>query len=133
MAGGSKKSSTKQELALVTLLESPSIGEAARKVGIGERTLWRWLQNPEFSERYRELKQQILHQAVSRLQSICGEAVNTLRDVMLDPKNLASARVTAARTVLEMAIKAAELEDLTARLEELERLAGVKSKGAVVR
>jgi len=45
-----------------------------------------------------------------------------LRDVMNDTESPASARVSAARAILEIAVKAVELEDLEARIEELERL-----------
>jgi len=41
---------------------------------------------------------------------------------MNDPKKPASARVSAARSILELAIKAIEIEDLEIRIEELERL-----------
>jgi hypothetical protein len=45
---------------------------------------------------------------------------------MNDPKKPASARVSAARSILELAIKAIEIEDLEIRIEELERLMAKK-------
>jgi hypothetical protein len=47
-------------------------------------------------------------------------AVVALKDIAQDVSCPASARVSAARTVLELAIKGVELEDLAARVEELE-------------
>jgi len=41
---------------------------------------------------------------------------------MNDPENLASARASAARAILEIAVKAIEMEDITAWVEELEML-----------
>lgn len=61
--------------------------------------------------------------AITKLQQVCGEAVETLREIMCNKENPPSSRVTAARTVLEMAIKAVELEDLAEKVEELEQLA----------
>ena len=43
-----------------------------------------------------------------------------LTDISQDVNCPASARVSAARTVLELALKGVELEDLVVRLEELE-------------
>ena len=43
-----------------------------------------------------------------------------LTDVAQDVSCPASARVSAARTVLELALKGVELEDLAVRVEELE-------------
>jgi hypothetical protein len=48
---------------------------------------------------------------------------------MNDPETSASARVSAAKIVLEMALKGSELEDLAARLEQLERLIEQKGVG----
>mgnify|MGYP001462901175 CR=1 FL=1 len=49
-----------------------------------------------------------------------GVAVVALKDIAQDVTCPAGARVSAARTVLELAIKGVELEGLTARMEELE-------------
>jgi len=46
--------------------------------------------------------------------------VETLRSVMQDKDAPASAKVSAAKAILETAIKAVELEDLEARIAALE-------------
>ena len=51
--------------------------------------------------------------------------METLRSVMQDAEAPASARVSAAKTVLETAIKAVELEDLEARIVALETQQGI--------
>lgn len=55
-----------------------------------------------------------------RLQGTTSEAVETLRSVMSDSDAPASAKVTAARTVLEFAKNNIELADLEERLKALE-------------
>lgn len=122
MKGHGEKLSRKQEQAIISLLQMPTISEAAKQAGIGEATLWRWLQNIEFQERYREAKRQAVAQAITRLQQVSTEAVEALRTIMKDAEAKDSARVSAAKAVLEMALKGSELEDLAARLEQLERL-----------
>lgn len=111
----------KKELALGALLTESTLGAAAKVAGISESTLWRWLKEQEFAEAYRELKREAVGQAVTRLQQISCQAVETLKDIMLDKKSPASVRVSAAKSVLEMAIKAVEIEDISRRLEELEK------------
>ncbi len=54
------------------------------------------------------------------MQQATGEAVETLRQVMQDPEAPARAKVSAARTILETAVKAVELEDLEERIAYLE-------------
>ena len=129
MRGHGEKLSRKQDQAIIALLQMTTIGEAAKQAGIGEATLWRWLQLPEFQARYRGAKRQAVAQAIARLQQASSEAVETLQRVMNDTETSASARVSAAKIVLDAALKGSELEDLSARLEQLERL--TEKKGIV--
>lgn len=119
-AGGKTKLSRKKEAAVAALISAPTIAAAAAAVGIHEITLWRWLRQPEFKAAYEEAKRQALEAAIKRLQAVSGQAVETLHEVMTDPTASPHARVAAARTVLEMALKAYELQDLASRVEALE-------------
>jgi len=120
MKGHGEKLSRNQDRAIAALLVHASMSEAADAAGIGEVTLWRWMQIPEFKEQYRLARREAVSQAVGHLQGACSVAVVALKDIAQDVTCPASARVSAARTVLEMAIKGVELEDLAARVEHLE-------------
>ena len=113
----------KKELALSALMTETTLQKAAKVAGIGEVTLWRWLKEKEFIEAYRVLKREAVTQAVTRLQQISCKAVDTLKQVMEDKESPASVRVSAAKSIIEMAIKAVELDDITKRIEELEAIA----------
>ncbi|GIP55207.1 hypothetical protein [Paenibacillus vini] len=119
--GHGEKKSRKQEHAVIALLSEPSISAAAKVAGIGETTLRRWMQDNSFQEAYRGAKRQAVGQAISRIQQSSVKAVETLEGVMDNSKAPAMARVMAAKTVLDTAIKAVELEEIEARLTELER------------
>lgn len=123
---GKAKMTRKMESAVAALLTAPTIATAAAAVGISEQTLWRWLQDPDFKERYREAKREAVAQAVARLQQVSSQAVETLWVIMTDDEAKDSTRVTAAKAVLEMAIKGIELEDLAARIDALEKSLGGK-------
>jgi len=102
-AGHGEKRSRREDLALAALISEPTIGEAAKKVGISEVTIWRWMQDPEFQDKYRTARRQAVSQAITQLQKISSEAVQTLREVMNNKETPPASRVTAAKAVLEMA------------------------------
>ena len=112
--------SRKQDTAIGALLSQPTILAAAESVGVGESTLRRWLKDGDFLTAYRAARREAVSQAVGHLQGACSVAVLALTDISQDVSCPASARVSAARTVLELALKGVELEDLAVRLEELE-------------
>ena len=112
--------SRKQDTAIGALLSRPTISAAAESVGIGESTLRRWLTDRDFLAASRAARREAVSQAVGHLQGACSVAVVALTDISQDANCPASARVSAARTVLELALKGVELEDLAVRVEELE-------------
>ena len=120
--GHGEKWSRKKDAAIVALVTEPTIADAAKKAGISHATLHKWLKVKEFKDAYMQARREAVSAAISRLQQTATEAVDALRDVMNDTESPASARVSAARSILEIAIKAIELEDLEARVAELELL-----------
>lgn len=125
---GRSKLGRRRELALVALLESRDLKEAAEKVGVSEVTLWRWLRREDFRNAFRELKKEAVSLAISRIQQVCGEAVETLREVMTLGKGEAP-RVQAAKAILELALKALEIEELEERIEALEKRVNERGDG----
>ena len=110
--------SAKQEKLLSALLSEKDLRSAAEKAGVSETTAWRWLKEDDFTAEYRRLRRDAVEQAASQLQRSSGAAVETLR------KNLScgnpNAEIAAARIILEQAVKAIEILDLTERLEKIE-------------
>jgi len=121
MRGHGAKFGRKQEEAIAALLTQRNIDEAAKSVGIAPNTLLKWMKEPEFDAAYREARRAAFRQSVARLQQASGAAVSTLLKIMLDATAPASTRVRAADSVLDHSAKAIELEDIEARVAELER------------
>ena len=117
-----EKLTPKQERALVALLDCGEIKKAAEIAEVGEVTLWRWLQSPDFQSRYRAARRQLVETAIAQLQSDCTTAARVLREVAEDRQAPASSRVAAARAIIEQSVSAVQLTDLQERLEEVERL-----------
>jgi hypothetical protein len=129
MAGFTAKLGRKKEGAIVALLSQRNVEEAARVADIAQRTLYRWMKEPEFDAAYREARRAAFSQSTARLQQASGAAVATLLKIMVDSNAPASTRVRAADTVLDHAARAIELEDIQARVAELERAAKISKPG----
>jgi hypothetical protein len=124
MAGHGEKRHHKQERAIAALLVAPSVMAAAQQIGVNENTLLRWLKDAAFQTTYRDARRQVVQQAIAQVQQATSEAVATLRAIMSNGDAPASARVSAAKAVLETALKAVELEDIEQRLQALEAQMG---------
>jgi hypothetical protein len=120
MPGGPRQDK-KSEQAIAALLTTDTICAAAEQAGVSERTLLRWLQDDDFQRAYREARRQAVQHAIVRVQRCTREAVDALAEIMTNPEASASARVSAARSVLQLAMQAVQIEDLEARIAALER------------
>lgn len=119
----------KQQQAIIALLTQPTITGAAESIGINPKTLHEWLKQPDFREAYAEARDQTMDQAITRLQQAISKAIDTLIAIMGSDLAKDAARVTAARTILDMAFKAYELEQIAERLTKLEhRLEGLNEQ-----
>jgi len=129
MKGHGEKLTRKKEQAIVALLSHASIPDAARSIGIAEVTLWRWLQRQDFRAEYQKARREAVGRAIDHVQRAAAGAVETLEAVMGDREAPASSRVSAAKTVLDAALKAVELEDIQERLEAVERAMKGQTEG----
>ena len=124
MSGNVTELKPKQEEAIIALLSNRTVEDAARAVKITPRTLYRWLKEPGFDAAYRQARRTAFGQCAARLQQASSAAVSVLLRVLADPATPAAVKVRAADSVLNHAAKAMEIEDIEARVAELERAAG---------
>jgi hypothetical protein len=124
MSGHGEKFGRRKELAIASLLASGTLAEAAAKCRIAQSTLRRWLENREFSRRYQLERSRMLESAVNTLRREATAAAQTLATISADEKAPVSSRVSAARSVLDLVLRATELVDIEARIVELEKAAG---------
>jgi hypothetical protein len=125
MLGHGEKLGRKREAAIQALLTQPTLEAAARTVGVVPNTLLRWQQEPEFAQAYRKARLKAFGQGTARLQHAAGAAVSAMLKILVDPNALPSTKLRAADLVLTHGAKAIELEDVEARVAELERAAEV--------
>ena len=129
MSRSGRKLGRKQEEAIVALLSQRSVEEAARVVNVTPRTLYRWMKEAEFDAAYRKTKRAAFGQSIARLHHLSSAAVSTLGKIMLDSTTPPSTRVRAADSILNHTAKAIEIEDVEARVSELERAAALSEGG----
>jgi arginine/lysine/ornithine decarboxylase len=109
-----------KEKAITCLLTSDTLEESAQAVGVTSRTLRAWLQQPEFAQAYKEARLQVLSDSIKKLQGVTGAAVETLHHSLLNAKS-DSARIQAAKTILDYSLKGYVLETITADIEEIKQ------------
>ena len=114
-----KKLTSKQSKCLILLLEGKSIQEVSEALGVTIKSVYRYQESLEFKKKFAEAREKIFTEALEQLKEASREAVKTLRELMkIGFKE--SARLGSAKTILELAIKNKELEELEKRIEVLE-------------
>ncbi len=112
--------SKKQQTAIAALISHRTIEEAAQFASVGRTTLFRWFQDDVFQTAYRQARSEVVRHAIALAQSACSEAVEVLRGIMSSNDSPATTRVSAAKAILDISIKAVEIDDLLARVERIE-------------
>lgn len=118
--GHGAKSAATRERAVLALLCEKTVTDAAKKAGIDESTLRRWLADDgAFKVDYAAARQVAFEVGMSRIEALAGKAVDALDD-LLDAKNYPNVRLGAARTVAELAIHQHDAATILKKLGEIE-------------
>jgi transposase-like protein len=120
-AGGhGTKPEAVRETAILALLSEKTIAAAAKRCGVNERTLRRWMTDDEEFKRERAESRRATFQAgMHRVQALTAEAVDTLAALMR-PKMPPAVRLGAARTVAELGTHQHDAETILEKLEQIE-------------
>ena len=119
--------STRQQKALAALLKYPTHKQAAAAVGISERRLRDYLADAEFKQEYRRRLDLILNESMSAAKQALVPAVQTLLEICKDPNRTDTARIAAARAIIDACLRLNDAADVAERLESLERIANEKT------
>src|SRR5262249_44992901 len=68
----------KQEKALSALLTTATYADAAKAIGVSERSIQRWMTDPEFASAYAELRRGLVNQALDLLAKNALQAAGRL-------------------------------------------------------
>lgn len=117
------KSEHKQRL-IVALITSPTLDHAAKSCGLSRRTVYNWLQQPEFRAELEATKKGMMNSAIGTLQDGALSAAKALVWLVNAPHTGEMTRLGAARTILEFAERFSIAENLDKRIAALEQKAG---------
>ena len=117
--------STRQRRAVEALLATGEVTSAAQTAGVSRATLHRWLTEPTFVAAVRAAEAQALDDLSRMLVRLGRTAAGTLARAMTDPATPAATRVRSADAVLGRLLQLRELATLEARVNDLERAAGL--------
>ena len=112
---------TQKEKALAALLTYPSRKEAAKAVGVTDRTIRGYLQDKEFREAYRAAYNGVVEDATRKAQLLMEKAVGVFEDVMCNEEESGATRTQAAAKAMEYALRLTEQTDIMTELAELRR------------
>ncbi len=107
----------KQRRAIGALLTTRTVEQAAADAGVGERTLYRWLDDRNFRAAVTEASRQCLAETIGRPRAVAGDAVEVLRAALSDDST--AHRIRAASILLDLAVRV-EVDDLGQRIAALE-------------
>jgi hypothetical protein len=80
------------------------------------------MKQPAFQQALREARREAFSQSVGRLQQSSSAAVTVLQRMMIDKETPAGSRVRAAEAVLQLSRRSVELDDLQARMDQIEKV-----------
>jgi hypothetical protein len=115
-----KPNQAAQQVLLAVLAVGATVENAARKANISERTVYRWLADPDFQARIEQQRRENMVRTAGMLSGAALASVKTLVDLQQDVSVAATVRRGAARDVLEMAVKYRESTELEQRLLGIE-------------
>lgn len=111
-----------KEKTLAALLTSRTKQEAAKRAGVGIRTVYRYLnEDAEFLRRYREELGKLLPEATEAARKCLVPALDRLMGIVEDKDIPPGVQVQACRSLLEFGMRLTETYSLMQRLEALEQ------------
>lgn len=113
------KRTQSNEVLIAALLQNPTVSAAAKSCGTTSKTLYIKLRDSDFKAAYDAARRDVVRTAVCYMQSVTGEAIATLRDIMLDPDSAQQVKINAADAILRNAHKFTESLDVLEQLAEL--------------
>jgi hypothetical protein len=110
----------KKQKIMMLLAGGMSVEQAAADAGITGRCVRGWMVENDFAQAMREYQGELLRIAQARLAEGQSSALDTLKNVMLDPENTGSVRRQAAVDWLGLLFRYRDAGEVDERLKALE-------------
>ena len=106
--------------ALAALMTSATVKSAAALSGVGERTLHRWLRDPDFAAQLAQVETELVDAAARRLLSLTSEAIRSLAQLSAGAED-DGVRLRTAVAILDQAARWRESVSIERRISFLEQ------------
>ena len=108
----------RQHSTLPAIAVARSVAQAARDTGVAERTLRRWLSDPEFRKELNRVRQESYDLARQQLQALLPRAVSVITEIAENSPDPVL-RLRAARYLMTYSNRIHEVEKLQSRVMDL--------------
>lgn len=113
-----EKMSRSKEMAVAVLATTSNYREAARKLGVTDTQIYKWLKDDVFKKRVETARTLIVEDSLSKMKVACSLAADTLIELLNDVNPMI--RRGAANDILTHVTKLMELKEIELRLKALE-------------
>ncbi|REJ93210.1 MAG: hypothetical protein DWQ34_11190 [Planctomycetota bacterium] len=103
-----------------SLARGETVAESARLSGFSDRTVHRRLEDRAFCEQVSQARAAMFDSAAAKMSAAMDSAIDTLKELL--EADSESVQLSAARSIIEHAVRLRELNDHEKRLAELERI-----------
>ncbi|NLG97111.1 MAG: helix-turn-helix domain-containing protein [Chloroflexi bacterium] len=110
----------RQRRAIEALIEGKTVKQAAEETGVSRKTLYVWLNQPEFQKELDRLGGIILEEVANRMVALASEAVHTLSNVLKTKDVPIGTQVQAANVILKRASEFWDVYNLNRRIDAIE-------------
>ena len=111
---------TKQRRAIAALIEARTIQDAAQAAGVGERTLYRWLEDPIFARELNKAEGNLIKSAVAALVGDMLQNFDVIKMIRDNTQAADGVRLRAASILDSSLLRWKEMDDLEERIARLE-------------
>jgi len=118
-----------QNRAIAALLSAGTVAEACKVAKVPRRTLYNWLELPDFAQALRTAEAETIKGTSRRLSSVANKAAARVECLMEDPDAPPSVQLRAAQIALESAIRWREATNTEERITALE--AAILPEGSI--
>ncbi|MDY0222531.1 MAG: helix-turn-helix domain-containing protein [Desulfobacterium sp.] len=113
--------SANQLKAVKALIAHETVSDAAKACNLARDTVYRYMRDPIFDHELKKAKRVLVNRAILSLQQSCRHAATALAAICRNEEAPPSARVAAAKEILNQTMKAIEIEGIEERIQELEQ------------
>jgi len=113
--------STKQNAFILELAVNGNVKKACQVAGISEKTGHNWLKDENFTSALNNVRESLVSRSLNSLMMSLDKAVNAVIRILEDERTSTTAKLSAARLIIENSLKFREQQTLLQRVEELEK------------